>query len=182
MTMLAPCRRLSIRWFAILLNFCEIFAQRYVAAPDHSPDTAIHVGDVERHTRLGARLSRSTSACWPDLQVSLILTTTTQVPRPSCRGFFCAERPRVAQFARPLLISNCQSLITPGGNSRSPAPARRQASGHMSSRAWSRRNSSLCDTSPVSELGHWSAAIFSSSISGGMSLSVVMVSPHRCSP
>jgi hypothetical protein len=48
--MLAPCRRLGIRWFATVLNFCEIFAQRYVAAPDHSPDTAICVGDVERHT------------------------------------------------------------------------------------------------------------------------------------
>jgi len=63
--MLAPCRRLDLRWFVVLLNFCEIFAQRYVAAPDHSSDTAIHVGDVERHIRLGARLSRSTSACWP---------------------------------------------------------------------------------------------------------------------
>jgi hypothetical protein len=76
------------RSLATVLNFCEIIAQRYVAAPDHSPDTAIYAGDVERHIRLGARLSRSTSACWPDLQVSLILTTTTQVPRPNCRGFF----------------------------------------------------------------------------------------------
>src|SRR6185369_4311111 len=37
-----------------------------------------------------------------------------------------------------------------------------------------RRNSSLCETSPGSELGHWSAAIRSSSISGGMSLSVAI--------
>src|SRR5262245_6817292 len=86
MTMPVPGPRL----FATLLNCCEIFAQRYVAAPDHSPDTAIYAGDVERHIRLGARLSRSTSACWPDLQVSLILTTTAQVPRRTCRGFFCA--------------------------------------------------------------------------------------------
>src|SRR5512132_3295209 len=93
MTMLTPFSPLGIHWFAILLDYREILAQRYVRTLDHSPDTAICVGDVERHTRLGARLSRSTSACWPDLQVSLILTTTTQVPRPSCRGFFCAERP-----------------------------------------------------------------------------------------
>jgi hypothetical protein len=82
------------------------------------------------------------------------------------------------QLTRPLLISCCQSLSTPAGNSRSPAPTRRQASGHIASKTWSRRNSSLCETSPASELGHWSAAIRSSSISGGMSLSVaISISP-----
>src|SRR5262245_2925936 len=122
------------RLLATLLYFCEIFAQRYVDASYHSSDTATYAGDVERHIQLDARLFRSTSACWPDLQVSLILTTTTQVPRRTLTGLFLCDQP-VAQFARPLLISNCQSLITPGANSRSPAPARRQASGHISSRA-----------------------------------------------
>src|SRR5262249_40160252 len=87
----------------------------------------------------------------------------------------CASHAGGVQLTRPLLISCCQSLSTPGGNSRSPAPTRRQASGHISSKAWSRRNSSLCETSPASVLGHWSAAIRSSSISGGMSLSVAIL-------
>ena len=92
---------------------------------------------------------------------------------------FCVAAMRQAsQLTRPLLISCCQSLSTPAGNSRSPAPTRRQASGHIASKTWSRRNSSLCETSPASELGHWSAAIRSSSISGGMSLSVaISISP-----
>lgn len=100
-------------------------------------------------------------------------------PATSPGLFFSGPSKALPQFARPLLISSCQSLITPGGNSRSPAPARLQASGHISSKALSRRNISLCDTSPASELGHWSAAIFSSSIRGGISLSVVMaLVPH----
>src|SRR5262245_62171819 len=101
----------GIRRFVILLNFCEIFAQRYVAAPGHSPDTAICVGDVERLIRLGAGLSRSTSACWADLQVSLILTTMRRCPGKLAGAFLCGSI-SVAQFARLLLISNCNSLIT----------------------------------------------------------------------
>src|SRR5262245_11570497 len=100
--MLAPCRRLDPSLVCGPAKFCEIFAQRYVAAPDHSSDTAIHVGDVERHIRLGARLSRSTSACWPDLQVSLMLTTIRRCPGHLAGAFFVL---RVAQFARPLHIS-----------------------------------------------------------------------------
>ena len=51
-------------------------------------DTAIYVGDVGRHIRLGAGLSRSTSACWPDLQVSLMLTTVRRRPGHLAGGFF----------------------------------------------------------------------------------------------
>jgi len=73
------------------------------------------------------------------------------------------------QFGRPLLISCCQRLITARGNSRASTPTRRQASGHILSKAWSRRNISLGETSPISELGHWSAAIFNSASSGAIS-------------
>jgi hypothetical protein len=78
------------RSLATVLNFCEIIAQRYVAAPDHSPDTAIYAGDVERHIRLGARLSRSTSACWPDL-TSFAHTHDDYAGAPAkLPGLFCA--------------------------------------------------------------------------------------------
>ena len=120
---------------AILPDSCEIFLQWYVAAPDHPPATAICVWDLECLIRLGAGRFRSPSACWPELQVSLILTTMRSAPAILPGLFLCRLSARLPQFARPLLISNCQSLITPGGNSRSPAPARRQASGHMSSKA-----------------------------------------------
>ena len=98
-----------------------------------------------------------------------------RMPRPPRRGFF--ER-RLPQCGRPLPISCCQRLITPRGNSRASMPTRRQASGHIWSNALSRRNNSLCETSPTSELGHCSAAIFSSASSGAIScFSVIMANP-----
>src|SRR5262245_32531124 len=145
--------------------------QRYVVAPDRAPATAICIARSGASYPARRRTLQITpSACSPDLQVPLILTTIRRCPgRPP--GLFLVGSP---QCARPLLISSCQRLITPGGNSRSPAPTRRQASGHISSKTWSRRNSSLCETSPASELGHWSAAIRNSSISGGMYLSLAI--------
>ena len=96
---------------------------------------------------------------------------------PGHRAVAFFER-RLPQCGRPLPISCCQRLITPRGNSRASMPTRRQASGHIWSNALSRRNNSLCETSPTSELGHCSAAIFSSASSGAIScFSVVMANP-----
>ena len=88
-----------------------------------------------------------------------------------------AERRRAnLQLTLPKLCF--QSLMTPGGNCRLPTPVRRQASGHISSKERSSRNSSVWETWCASERGDRSAAIFKSSMSGAIScLSVFMAPP-----
>jgi hypothetical protein len=80
--------------------------------------------DLDCLTRLGAGHSRST-ICELALQY---IQDGTERPRPPRRG-------RLPQFGRPPPISCCQRLMTPRGNSRSSSPTRRQASGHILSKA-----------------------------------------------
>jgi hypothetical protein len=70
--------------------------------------------------------------------------------------------PTSLQFARPRLCF--QSSITLGGNGRVPAPVRRQASGHISSKQKSSLNRSFCEIWSGLRSARRVAAIIKSSI------------------
>jgi len=94
-------------------------------------------------------------------------------PLDNCLPTFRSDAAQIFQFVPPNLCF--QSLITPGGNSRLPTPVRRQASGHISSKKWSSRNSSLWETWSASTHSARSAAIFKSSMSVATSCSLVFM-------